>query len=47
MDLPGCRWHRLQGGLTGFWAGTVRANWRVIFGVADGEVLDVDYIDYH
>ena len=47
MDLPGFRLHPLKGGLTGFWAVTVRANWRVIFRVADGEVLDVDYVDYH
>ena len=26
---------------------TVRANWRVIFGFADGDALDVDYVDYH
>lgn len=47
MDLPGFRLHPLKGRLTGFWAVTVRANWRVIFRVADGEVMDVDYIDYH
>ena len=47
MDLPGFRLHPLKGGLTGFWAVTVRANWRVIFRVADGEVWDVDYVDYH
>ena len=47
MDLPGFRLHPLKGGLTGFWAVTVRANWRVIFRVADGEVWDVDYLDYH
>ena len=47
MDLPGFRLHPLKGGLTGFWAVTVRANWRVIFRVADGDVLEVDYLDYH
>jgi len=26
---------------------TVRANWRVIFRFADGDALDIDYIDYH
>jgi len=29
--------------MKGFWAVTVRANWRVIFGFADREALDVDY----
>ena len=47
MDLPGFRLHRLKGELAGFWAVTVRANWRVIFRIADGDVLDVDYLDYH
>ncbi len=47
MDLPGFRLHPLKGELKGFWAVTVRANWRVIFRVADRDVLDVDYVDYH
>lgn len=47
MDLPGLRLHRLKGDLKGFWAVTVRANWRVIFHFADGEARDVDYVDYH
>ena len=47
MDLPGFRLHRLRGNWKGFWAVTVRANWRVIFRFADGNALDVDYVDYH
>jgi proteic killer suppression protein len=47
MDLPGFRLHPLKGDLRGFWAVTVRANWRIIFRLADGDVLDVDYVDYH
>jgi toxin HigB-1 len=47
MDLPGFRLHLLKGEFKGFWAVTVRANWRVIFRFKDGDVLDVDYIDYH
>jgi toxin HigB-1 len=46
MDLPGFRLHRLKGRMKGFWAVTVRANWRVIFRF-DGDVEDVDYVDYH
>jgi proteic killer suppression protein len=46
MDLPGFRLHALKGAYKGFWAVTVRANWRVIFRF-DGEVEDVDYVDYH
>lgn len=47
MDLPGLRLHPLHGDLEGYWAVTVRANWRVIFKFADGEASDVDYVDYH
>jgi toxin HigB-1 len=47
MDLPGFRLHPLKGELKGLWAVTVRANWRVTFRIANGDVLDVDYVDYH
>ena len=47
MDLPGFRLHPLKGEFKGFWAVTVRANWRVIFRLAEGDALDVDYLDYH
>jgi proteic killer suppression protein len=47
MDLPGFRLHPLKGEFKGFWAVTVRANWRVIFRIANRDVLDVDYVDYH
>ena len=47
MDLPGFRLHPLKGELRGFWAVTVRSNWRVIFRFAEGEALDVDYVDHH
>ena len=43
MDLPGLRLHPLKGDMRGFWAVTVRANWRF-----DGpDAVDVDLIDYH
>jgi proteic killer suppression protein len=47
MDLPGFRLHPLKGELRGFWAVTVRANWRVIFRIVNRDAVDVDYIDYH
>jgi toxin HigB-1 len=47
MDVPGFRLHPLKGALKGFWAVTVRANWRVIFRFADHDATDVDYVDYH
>jgi toxin HigB-1 len=47
MDLPGLRLHSLKGQMKGFWAVTVRANWRVIFHFTEGHAEDVDYVDYH
>jgi len=47
LDLPGFRLHPLRGEFKGFWAVTVRANWRVVFRFTDSEALDVDYVDYH
>ncbi len=47
MDLPGYRLHELKGELQGFYAVTVRANWRVVFRIEQGEAIDVDCVDYH
>jgi proteic killer suppression protein len=47
MNLPGFRLHPLKGELRGLWAVTVRANSRVVFRIANRDVLDVDYVDYH
>ena len=47
MDRPSFRLHPLKGDLKGYWAVTVRANWRIIFRFNDGNALDVDLIDYH
>ena len=47
MDVAGFRLHALRGALRGFWAVTVRANWRVIYRFAETDVFDVDYLDYH
>jgi proteic killer suppression protein len=47
MDLPGFRLHPLKGELKGLWAVTVRANWRVIFRIANGDALHVNCVDYH
>ena len=47
MNLPGFRLHPLKGDRKGFWAVTVRANWRIVFRMAGGHAADVDLIDYH
>ena len=47
MQRPSFRLHPLKGELKGYWAITVRANWRIIFRFEDGNVFDVDFVDYH
>ncbi len=47
LDIPSLRLHPLKGELKGFWAITVRANWRIIFRFADGAASAVELIDYH
>ena len=47
FDLPGYRLHPLKGDLKGFWAVTVRANWRIIFRFEGTDAFDVELIDYH
>jgi len=46
-NLPGFGLHPLKGDLKGFWSVTVRTNRRIIFRFQDGDVWDVDLIDYH
>jgi len=36
----------MKGELKGFWAVTVRANWRIIFQFDEGDAFDVDLVDY-
>ncbi len=47
ISLPGFSLHPLKGSRKGFWAVTVRANWRVIFKFKDGDTWDIELIDYH
>ena len=47
MNRPSFRLHPLKGELKGFWAVTVRANWRIIFKFADETTTDIDLVDYH
>jgi proteic killer suppression protein len=39
--------HKLTGSLKDFWSIKVSANYRIIFRFEDGDVFDVDYLDYH
>jgi toxin HigB-1 len=43
MNQPPFKLHPLKGKLRGFWAVTVRANWRIIFRLENGKVFDVDF----
>ena len=45
--LPGYRLHQLSGDMKGFWAIWVTGNYRIIFRFENGNVSDVNYIDYH
>jgi proteic killer suppression protein len=43
----GYKLHELKGDLQGYWSVTVTANYRIVFKYIDGDIYDVDYIDYH
>lgn len=47
IAIPRYRLHALKGGRKGFWAVTVKANWRIIFRFEDGRVFDIELLDYH
>lgn len=47
LNLPGYRLHRLKGGSAGYWSISISGNWRIIFRVAEGDVFDVNLVDYH
>ena len=47
MDRVSYRLHPLKGELSGYWAITVRANWRIIFQFDEGDAYNVDLVDCH
>ena len=47
MNLPGFRLHPLRGNLKGFWAVTVRANWRIVWRFEGTDAVEVDLTHYH
>jgi proteic killer suppression protein len=47
LDLPGYVLHALKGDLKGLWSVRVSGNWRIVFRFKDGDVIDVNLIDYH
>ena len=47
MAFPGSGFHALSGNLRSFYAVSVSGNYRIIFQFEEGDVYDVDYLDYH
>jgi len=47
MDLPGIGLHELRGERKGTWAVKVSGNWRLTFKFHDGDIIDLNYEDYH
>ena len=47
MNLPGWKLHALSGALAGHWSVWVNGNWRMTFAFDNGDVVLVDYQDYH
>ena len=39
--------HKLTGDMSDFWSITITPNYRLIFRFGDGDIHDVDYLDYH
>jgi proteic killer suppression protein len=48
-DIPSWKAHQLTGDRKGTWSLTVTRNRRITFRIdqAEGEILDLDYEDYH
>lgn len=47
MDLVGLNLHELKGDRKGTWSVKISGNWRVTFKIKQGDVIDVNYEDYH
>ena len=48
-DIPIWNAHQFTGDRKGIWSLTVTRNWRITFKIdqAEGEILDLNYEDYH
>jgi proteic killer suppression protein len=47
MRFPGSNLHQLKGKMKGIRAVKVSGNWRIVFSFKEGNVYNVDYVDYH
>jgi len=39
--------HQLKGNYGGFWSLSVTGNYRIVFRFENGDIYDLDYLDYH
>jgi proteic killer suppression protein len=47
MRFPGSNLHQLKGKMKGIRAVKVSGNWRIVFSFKEGNVYNIDYVDYH
>jgi proteic killer suppression protein len=47
LRLPGFRLRRFEGDLAGYWSVAIRGDWRVIFRFDQGNITDVDLVEYN
>ena len=47
LDIPGYRLHPLKGARKNLWSIAVSGNWRLTFEFWEGNVLVLNYEDYH
>ena len=47
LNVSGYRLHKLTGEFKDFYSIRVSGNYRIIFRFVDGNVFDVNYLDYH
>lgn len=47
VDLPGLNLHNLKGKRKNTLAVKVSGNWRVTFKLKEGDILEINYEDYH
>ena len=47
LNLPGLRFHSLQGAYKGYYSVSVNGNWRIIYAFDGVNAVLIDYLDYH
>lgn len=47
IALPGMNLHSLKGELEDYWSVSITGNYRLTFKFENGDIFELDYIDYH